>query len=62
MKKTTPAREQIRLLRALLRESLAVVDDLGTKTDIYLGIHDAQRRAERFERAVRTVLASRRGM
>lgn len=49
---------RINTLQDLLKEALEVVEDLRTKTDVYLGINDAFDRSEQWERAVNEELGA----
>ena len=42
-------REQVKKLKALIKESLSVINDVQTKTDVYLGINEATNRANQYE-------------
>jgi hypothetical protein len=55
-------REQVKKLKALIKESLSVIDDVQTKTDVYLGINEANNRANQYEiAALAAIDAARTG-
>jgi hypothetical protein len=53
----TPVREAAEEMLDALREARGVIADLETKTDLYLGVNEAIRRAEKWEASFDALLA-----